>query len=174
MTKLAIGTKVIFGTDNGAKTKGTVVKINRVKAKIRQDEVRNSRPIGTVWGVPPSFIQTEDGKFVTDDWDIVDNRADVFMQKSSDEDTMPSQLWMSQHQHEIHILSEIYSNLSPENLTCDGELPQSNIKQRFRELQRKLDAVFVLMDRRMSETVCWECKKILPTLENKSFFELLK
>jgi hypothetical protein len=173
MAKLTIGTKVIFGTENGAKTRGTVMKINRAKAKIRQDEVRNSRPIGTVWGVPPSLIQTEDGQFVTDDWEIVDKRVDVFMQKYSDEETMPTQIWMNQHKHEIHILSGIYSSLSPENLTCDGELSRSMVNQRARELQRKMDAVFVLMGRRMSETVCWECMKVLPTLEQKTFSELL-
>ena len=51
------GEQVIFGTPNGAKTLGTVIKVNRKRCKVRQDEARNSRPVGTVWNVPPQLME---------------------------------------------------------------------------------------------------------------------
>lgn len=51
------GEQVIFGTPNGAKTRGTVVKVNSKRCKVRQDEARNSRPVGTIWNVPPQLME---------------------------------------------------------------------------------------------------------------------
>jgi hypothetical protein len=53
-----VGDKVVFGRTYGEKTEGTVVKVNRMKLKVRQDESRGmfrAYPVGTVWGVPPSL-----------------------------------------------------------------------------------------------------------------------
>jgi hypothetical protein len=55
-----LGEKVIFGRKRGERTKGTVIKVNRVKAKVRQDESRGtmkSYPIGTVWTVPFALME---------------------------------------------------------------------------------------------------------------------
>jgi hypothetical protein len=45
---------VVFGGDryDGLKTRGTVVKINRTKAKVRSIEQRGKHPVGAVWSVP--------------------------------------------------------------------------------------------------------------------------
>ena len=55
-----MGDKVLFGRGRGEQTLGTVVKVNRTKLKVRQDEARGtmkSYPVGSVWTVPPSLCQ---------------------------------------------------------------------------------------------------------------------
>ena len=59
------GDKVRFGRGRGEQTLGTVVKVNRAKLKVRQDESRGtmkSHPVGTIWTVPPSLcVKVESG-----------------------------------------------------------------------------------------------------------------
>lgn len=53
--EIKIGMVVFFGRPNGEKTKGTVIKVNRTKCKIRQEESRGmyrDYSVGTVWTVP--------------------------------------------------------------------------------------------------------------------------
>lgn len=53
------GLQITFGRSNGERTKGTVVKCNPKKAKVRQDEARGQHPVGTIWSVPYSLIHAE-------------------------------------------------------------------------------------------------------------------
>jgi len=58
-----VGQKVFFGRKNGEKTAGTVVKVNRKKLKVRQDEARGTYrdyAVGTVWTVPASLCWPAD------------------------------------------------------------------------------------------------------------------
>jgi hypothetical protein len=166
--RLTPGTKVIFGTENGAQTQGTVIKINRARAKVRQDEARNSRPVGTIWGVPASLMRTSDGKFITNDWEIVDQKPTVgFKLPAAGANDMPSVIWMQTYEHEIHILSVLYANLSPENLTGDGELGITEVRARRAEIDRKMRAVEVLMGRPMSEDVTFRCIEELEKMHKR-------
>mgnify|MGYP001599170140 CR=1 FL=1 len=45
------GLRVIFGSKNGAKTLGKVIKLNPTTAIVEQLEQRNSKPAGTKWSV---------------------------------------------------------------------------------------------------------------------------
>jgi hypothetical protein len=58
-----IGMNVVFsgGLCGGLKTRGTIVKINRTKAKIRAIEARGSHSVGAVWAVPYGFIDESVG-----------------------------------------------------------------------------------------------------------------
>ena len=58
---LTIGQKVMFGRENGEKTLGTIVGINAKSVKVRQDEARGGRPVGTEWRVAPSFVYPLEG-----------------------------------------------------------------------------------------------------------------
>ena len=56
----SVGDQVLFGRGNGEKTKGTVTKVNRTKAKVRQDESRGlqkNHKIGTIWTVPFDLLR---------------------------------------------------------------------------------------------------------------------
>lgn len=60
MSEFKVGDRVFFGRHNGEKTRGTIIKVNRVKCKVRQDESRGTTrnyPIGTIWTVPPSLLE---------------------------------------------------------------------------------------------------------------------
>lgn len=53
-----VGDQVFFGRGQGEQTRGTIIKVNRAKLKVRQDESRGTHrayPAGTVWTVPPSL-----------------------------------------------------------------------------------------------------------------------
>jgi len=55
-----VGQSVMFGRGRGEQTRGTVVKVNRTRLKVRQDEARGSQrsyAIGSVWTVPPSLCR---------------------------------------------------------------------------------------------------------------------
>lgn len=61
--EIKVGQKVFFGRPNGEKTLGTVIKINRAKCKVRQEEERGmyrTRNVGTVWTVPFSLMWPSD------------------------------------------------------------------------------------------------------------------
>lgn len=98
---ITVGQQVFFGRSNGERTLGTVLKINTGSVKVRQDESRGTmkaHPVGTVWRVAPSLITPITGSPIT---------------KSA------------QKRDEAVILRDLrnaYGSLSPECLTCDGEV----------------------------------------------------
>lgn len=62
---LQVGMKVYFGRDDGEKTLGEIVKLNRVKAKVKTLETRGSgrgSGVGTIWGVPYTMITPADSQ----------------------------------------------------------------------------------------------------------------
>lgn len=58
-----VGQKVYFGSRNGQKTLGEIVKVNPKKFKVKQLEqrgVHKNHAVGTVWTVPPSLCTPAD------------------------------------------------------------------------------------------------------------------
>ncbi len=45
----------------------------------------------------------------------------------------------------------VYCQLSPENLTCDGELPKYLVQQKYSKLNRELKNLFKELGREVSE-----------------------
>jgi hypothetical protein len=61
-------------------------------------------------------------------------------------------------------LRNVEIGLSPENLTCDGELPQTQVKTKARLLQKKRDSLVQELGREPSFGELWDrkvCRKIL-------------
>jgi hypothetical protein len=59
---LKVGDKVIFGRGRGEQTRGTILKLNPKKAKVRQDESRGrskNHRIGNTWTVPYSLLRKD-------------------------------------------------------------------------------------------------------------------
>jgi hypothetical protein len=52
-----------------------------------------------------------------------------------------------------------YSRLSPENLSCDGELPRSAIKGKLSRLKKDLKRLFVEFGREVDEIEAYELLK---------------
>jgi len=106
------GMKVVFGRPNGEQTHGTVVKVNRKTVKVRQDESRGTQKdyaIGTEWKVAKSLCRPANGSSAP--------APEAPKPKRSEAEIMDD------------ILS-VYCCLSPENLSCDGELPPAQVRKR--------------------------------------------
>lgn len=127
-----VGEQVYFGRTFGEKTLGEVVKVNPAKLKIKQLDTRGSYksyPVGTIWMVPPGFCS-----------------------KVSNSEIAPAAL--AAKREERVVMNEIrhaYSGLSPENLSCDGELSRTAVARRRSALNAKLQALFTELGRKVSE-----------------------
>jgi hypothetical protein len=53
-------------------------------------------------------------------------------------------------------IENVYSQLSPENLTCDGELPRGQVLRRARQLKLRLRGLFTELGREVSESEAYE------------------
>lgn len=151
-----IGKQILFGRLHGEKTLGTILKVNINKCKVRQDDLRGNvgRPIGTSWTVPFELIYLKDASGQP----VVPPPAPVVKKPITD-------FWIMDNQNELEILDGIYGMLSPENLTADGENPMWRVRQLRAELDRKLRACFVLLERDVSEDECIECMERMKVLK---------
>jgi len=195
-----IGQKVVFGRANGEKTLGTVVAVNAKSTKVRQDEARGSKPVGTVWGVAPSLVRPLDGAAAAPapavtaapapGWKVGDrasftaqagrvvtgtvtrvNTKTVTLEGCDDGSrgyrVPPSMLRAAAgagpapaapRRADDAIMGDIfraYGDLSPENLSCDGELSRSQVATRRAAVNRRLAALQAEMGRRVSEDEAW-------------------
>ena len=150
------GKQILFGRPNGEKTLGTILKVNINKCNVRQDDMRGNagRPIGTIWRVPFEMIYARDASGNA----TVPPPAPVEKKPITD-------FWIMDNKHELHILNGIYGHLSPENLTCDGEASMAWVRKRRADLDRKLRACFVLLEREIDETECYQCIDRMKALE---------
>lgn len=127
-----VGDKVLFGRTNGEQTQGTVVKVNRVKLKVRQDEQRGTMrayPIGSVWTVPTSLCRKVGSAPVVEAPKVRRPESDI-----------------------MRDILGVYAGLSPENLSCDGELPRSAVVRRAAALRSRLSALFAELGRKVDES----------------------
>jgi len=52
-------------------------------------------------------------------------------------------------------INNVFCYLSPENLTCDGELPRSVVQKKLKKLNKELKALFVEFGREVDEMEAW-------------------
>jgi len=125
-----VGDKVTFGRGNGEQTQGTVVKVNRVKLKIRQDESRGtmkSHAVGTIWTVPPHLCRK------------VVHSGPTFVPKSRPETAILGEA------------ERIMWNLEPEVLHCDGERSRTEARRVANSLRRQFRALEAELGRPITE-----------------------
>ena len=146
-----IGMHVYFGRSQGQKTLAEIIKLNDKSAKVRILEQRGhgrGGVAGKLWNVHYSlmFPAPVAGAAVK-----VQNKALGKPTLPGDKKLVYSQF---QPQEDIHILQAIacvYANLSPENLSCDGEIPAAAVEIKRRELNAKLDALQTALGRKVDE-----------------------
>lgn len=123
-----VGDKGYFGRGRGEKTYGEVTKVNRKTLKVKQLEARGTHKahaVGTVWTVAKSL------------WTPEDNGRPAYAAPRAPEPPKPKR-------PEAEVLADLRAvdcALSPENLTCDGELRGSALRRkaaRLRARQREL------------------------------------
>jgi hypothetical protein len=139
--------KVYFGRSRGEQTLGKITKLNPTKAKVETLETRgHNRPIGQLWNVPYDLMRpAEEGAapLASTPKPVEPLQYSPF----ADEDNLI-----------LEAIAGVYGNLSPENLTCDGELSQTQVRQRYAELQRKLRGLCMALGREVTEDqiYAWE------------------
>ena len=135
-----VGQRVIFGRTRSGyaeQTKGRVERLNVKKAQVITLEARGSRsPAGSSWGVPYSFMRP-DPDFIGK----VD-KAPIAPAKAKNEWAASYNPFMPQEdQHTLEAILTVYCGLSPENLTCDGEVSGRELQIKYKALMNKLDAL---------------------------------
>jgi len=155
-----VGIKVMFGRGNGEKTLGEVVKVNPTKAKVKTLEARgNGRgsDVGTVWTVPYSLMEPAGVAFIDAVNALPPPSLGGLMVKGSEDLPMAYNEFMPQGDRCImEAIVDTYNRLSPEWLTCDGELPRSQVMAKKGQLERRLKALFQALGRPVSESVAYQ------------------
>tara|TARA_Y100000310_G_scaffold209423_1_gene210029 strand:- start:4538 stop:4993 length:456 start_codon:yes stop_codon:yes gene_type:complete len=142
MTTFKVGDKVRFGRDNGEQSLGEVVKVNRKSLKVKLLEPRGrykAHRVGGVWRCPPSLCTLVDGE--------AEESTAMFPPKKAASGKTTEEL--------MRAIDIVYCALSPENLTCDGELSRTASMHRYRSLKRQLRALFAEIGREVSEGECY-------------------
>ncbi len=134
-----VGDKVYFGRKNGQQSLGEVVKVNRKSLKIKLLEPRGmykAHKVGGVWRCPPSLCTP----------------ATVGLESVQSEPalTIPGNVQRSEEEL-MRAIDICFCNLSPENLTCDGELSRTESNRRYRGLMRQLKSLFRELGREVTE-----------------------
>ena len=138
-----LGMEVIFGRGNGEMTRGVVTKINRAKAKVQTVENRGRSSAGAVWSVPYSLMEPVGGN------GVVENSVKVVAPIPFH----PFQDYVEQLV--LEAINCVYSSLSPENLSCDGEASAVQIAQKRSKLSRQLRGLFQTLGREVDETTAY-------------------
>lgn len=129
----SVGDPVVFGRANGEQTRGTVVKVNRKTLLVQQDEGRGTRrgyDVGTKWKVPPSLCRHADRTHTSVSVPVKPTRPEVEIMRD---------------------ILRVYGGLSPENLSCDGELSSTQIRRRAANLRSRLRELEQEFGRKVSE-----------------------
>jgi hypothetical protein len=142
-----IGMQVYFGRSHGEKTLGKIIKLNPTKAKVETLEGRgNGRGgiAGSVWSVPYSMMEP----------------AGEATAVAAAAPTLKYNPFQSRAEQLIlQAIGVIYGELSPENLTADGELPASRVREKSATLHRQLRGLFAAFGRKVTEDEVWNWEK---------------
>jgi hypothetical protein len=145
-----VGMKVMFGRGNGEQTLGEIVKINPTKAKVKTLETRGGgrgSHVGAIWSVPYSLVTPAGVAFL----DELNSRPPLD----------PAELPLPYNEFSetnliVEAVVQTYNSLSPEWLTCDGELHRTKVIARKIELERRLRGLFMALGRPVSESVAYK------------------
>ena len=138
------GMSVVFGRKHGEQTTGVVVRANAKTITVRQTESRGTMrnyPVGTIWRVGRSMVKPVGSSAVA---------------------VLPSAPAVKRAESVIlDEIGNVYCELSPENLTCDGELPWAQVRRKQIALKGRLKALCSELGRWVDESECyriWEAQ----------------
>lgn len=160
-----IGMIVEFGRENGERTKGVIAKMNPKKAKVRIIETRGSgrgSDAGSQWGVPYGMMAavqdaTTEAAVIMQSFANPGNPAVKAFAQAKIVADQPVPYSPFNHAENL-ILEAIYVThmaLSPENLTCDGELPMHEVNAKRSRFNARLTHLFKALGREVGE--CAAC-----------------
>ena len=137
-----VGDRVYFGRPNGEKTLGEVVKVNRktYKVKTLEGRGRSGRGMGVIWGVPESLMSAAPGSSRP-----AKPATRTRRQKARTPAPLRSKAAL------LSLISDVDCQLSPENLSCDGEASAAHVRRTAKVLNAKLDALYRELGRKVAE-----------------------
>lgn len=143
-----IGMVIEFGRQNGEMTKGTIIKLNPKMAKVQTLESRGSGRgghAGAVWNVAYGLMRP-----ATD--------SSVSLPPIPTPPVASGIVGRLDHAEELILeaIAATYSQLSPENLTCDGELPRHVWMRNKSKFETRLNNLFKSFGRAVSETEVYD------------------
>lgn len=179
-SEVKVGMRVVFGRDRGQQSTGTVTKVNRTRAKVQVDSPRGSRTTAGVWNVPFSLLRPEGVSEETPKYRVGQAiKVPAYNYGRSREELISgvvvkavggfyevllatgrtklapyadAQPCPPRSEEEIMgSIRQMYSSLSPENLSCDGELTATQTARRARKYRRCLRALETELGRRVGE-----------------------
>lgn len=172
MTHPHINLRVIFGRNHGEKTLGEVVKFNPSRAKVRTLENRGDgrgSVVGATWTVPYSLMKTEDGRQVNQFGPVpishtptANELAELLQRGSSTPPAAPvftPNVWDNVEHNIVEAICGVYSDLSPESLTADGERSNSEMRAIKTQCDRRLRGLFMALNFHLDETQAYEALK---------------
>lgn len=146
-----IGMEVVFGRQNGQKTRGIVRKMNQKTAKVETLEsrgVQRSHEPGEVWKVHYSLMEpVSESNNVPGSNPIMNPLPD------------PTALGDNSGVLIMKAIAIAYGELSPENLTGDGELPVNHVRRKATALNKRLKHLQDALDRRVTETEAYQWER---------------
>jgi len=146
---LTINQTVTFADTKGTTLEGTIHKLNPKKAHVKITKGNHRFTVGMVICVPYGLLGAGDYGQGT-----VAPRVPV--QAAPPVPFEPTEWWVRDNAHELMILDGLFGELSPENLCCDGEASHSYIMQKRRDIERRMQAVFVLLGTQIDETTHYD------------------
>lgn len=154
--EVKVGMLCSFGRNEWDQTPCRVTKCNTVKCQVVSTERRGKHPAGSPWNVPYSMLN------------MLDANGKPILPAPKVKEPLTYNVFMpSEDKLIMEAILIIYGHLSPENLTCDGELPASRVRQRASELNRKLKYLTAALGQDVSEeeAYAWmqskdECEKL--------------
>lgn len=144
-----VGMEVWFGRGKGEKTRGVVEKMGPSKAKVKTLEARGvqkTSPAGAIWTVPYSLMTPVGAGPAT---------VPVHDSNGSRIGYTSEKIAFRPFDHVENMIMAaivmVHCRLSPENLTCDGELPRHQVLANQQCLLRQLRGLEMAMGRKVTE-----------------------
>jgi hypothetical protein len=133
-----VGKEYSFGRQDWDQTPCIVLKLNSVRCKVQIKQNRGSYPAGSIFNVDYSMLRT-----------IGSKDADIVAKK----EPMEYNPFMPHADKLImEAILSVYGELSPENLTCDGEASRQHVRAKSIELNRKLKYLIAAIGQDVSES----------------------
>ena len=136
-----VGMKVFFGRGNGEKTLAEIEKINDKTAAVKTLEERGhgrGGQVGACWRVGFSLLEAAE-------------QADVLPPVKLEYD-----MFDTVSEYILLAINTVYGALSPENLSQDGELPASRVREKQAVLNRQLKGLCAAFGRPVKEEEVWD------------------
>lgn len=162
---MKVGDRVRFGRGQGERTLGKIIKMNQETVKIEQLEERGTQksyPVGTIWKVPYSMVEPADETEAPAGFNSGTRRPSV---PNLANEPLEAHVFMDPiDEHILLAISAVYANLSPENLTQDGEAPRHYVEQRRKKLLKQLDLLQKAYGRPVDELAVYDWQQKMEEL----------